>query len=340
MNENPPPRVVLDISWEAILKVAGFVVGVWAVYVLREIFLVLAIVFIFVAAVNPIISRFEHRVSRPVAVSLFYVCLLLVLGALSYAFIPLLASQVNGLLVQFPTIVEKARPLTEGNYGDLVKQALNTLSSSLSSFSATLVSNATAFAGAVTTLVSALVLSFYLLLEEESARGFFAQVLPRHRYEAVYNTVRKVSDRMGSWLRGQALLMLIIGLSNLVVYVIIGVKSPIPLALWAGLCEAIPYVGPILGVLPALIVALTTGSVLQAILVVALGLVLIQQLESHIVVPRVMSKAVGLSPIFVIIAVLAGFKLFGPAGAILAIPLAAVIAVVIEEWPQLRKLWE
>jgi predicted PurR-regulated permease PerM len=95
-----------------------------------------------------------------------------------------------------------------------------------------------------------------------------------------------------------------------------------------------------LGLLPAVIVALTTGGPVQAILVLVLGYVVIQQLESHIVVPRVMSKAVGLSPVLVILALTVGVKLLGLTGAIIAVPIAAIISVVVGEWSELRKVWE
>ncbi len=331
---------MLDVSWEALLKVLALGAGIWLAYTLREVWVTLALVFIFVAAVAPVITRLEKKMARIWAVSLFYLIIILAVAGFIVSFVPVLVGQLNDLIRRFPNIEQVFAPLTQAGYGSIVSEALNNVSSSLSSFSSTLVVNATAFAGGVAIVVSALVISFYLLLEEKNARDFFTQVLPRHRFEAVYSTVSKVSERMGSWLRGQALLMLIIGLSNLVVYLALGVPSPLPLAIWSGLTEAIPYIGPLIGVIPALVLAFANGGLLQAVLVFIFGFILIQQLEAHIVVPRVMSKAVGLSPVFVILAVLSGFRLAGITGAILALPVAAAIAVVVEEWPNLRKLWE
>ena len=98
--------------------------------------------------------------------------------------------------------------------------------------------------------------------------------------------------------------------------------------------------GPTLGMLPALIVALTTGNLLQAALVLIISMGVVQQFEAHIVVPKIMGRAVGLSPVLVILALLTGDKLFGLLGAVFAIPIAAIISVVVGEWPQLRKIWE
>ncbi len=338
-----PQTHIIDISWTALFKVLGLAAGLWLVVTLREIFLIMVMVFIFVAAVNPLVSRFEKRMSRPLAVTLFYAIVLAVLALISYSFVPLLTRQLNDLTHNLPTIVENVRPLIGGlQVGDtsLFDQVVSSVTSGLNNFSKILYDNTVSFVGALVTIVTTLVISFYILLEEKNAKQFFTQVLPRHRFEAVYETVRKIADRMGSWLRGQAILMLIIGAANLLVYLLIGLQSPLPLAIWAGLCEAIPYVGPYLGLLPALIVAISTGSILQVVLVIVLGLVVIQVLEGNILVPKVMGKAVGLSPVLVILSLLAGFKLFGVAGAVLGIPAAAAIAVIVEEWPNLRKLWE
>jgi predicted PurR-regulated permease PerM len=134
--------------------------------------------------------------------------------------------------------------------------------------------------------------------------------------------------------------MVVIGLSELVIYLLLGLPTPLPLGLWSGICEVIPYIGPALGILPALIVAFTTGGIIKGLLVFIFAGILVQQLEAHVVVPKIVGRAVGLSPVLVIIAVLVGGKLFGLIGAIVAIPTAATIAVVVGEWHNLRKIWE
>lgn len=336
-------RIILDISWEALLKVLAFVVGIWLVVLLREVLILLFAVFILVAAVNPTISRWQKHMSRFLAVLLFYAIFLGVVAVIVSVFVPSFIRQVNDLARALPEILDRLRPWLasfQTGSSSIVDQTFAGFERSFQGISQGIVERTFVLFGGLATVFTGLVLGFYLLLEESNAREFFHQVLPHHRFEAVYNTVSKISDRMGSWVRGQVLLMLIIGASNLIVYLAVGLPSPLPLAIWAGLCEAIPYIGPLIGVLPAVIVAITTGSVLQAVLVVILGFFLIQQLEAHVVVPKVMSKAVGLSPVLVILALTVGVKLFGLIGAILAIPVAAIISVVVGEWSSLRKIWE
>ena len=342
--EKQPHRLELDISWITLFRVLALAVAIWAALALRDILLRLFVVFIFVAAVSPTVSRLEKHMPRFLAVAFVYSLMLGAFTLITFSFLPLFMSQVNNLIRELPSIVDKARPFVQswqsGHHGSLVNQAIDNLDSSLNTLSRDLIGNTVHFFGGVVTVVTGLVLSFYLLLEEENARDFFHQVFPHHRFEAVYATVTKISERMGGWVRGQLFLMLVIAIFNFVGYSVIGISSPLPLALWSGICEVIPYVGPVLGLIPAVIVALTTGTILQAVLAFLICYLLIQQIEAHIVIPKVMSKVLGLSPVLVIIALLVGIKLLGLLGAVVAIPSAAIVSVIVGEWHELRKIWD
>jgi len=294
--------------------------------------------------VNPTISRMQGYMSRFLAVLLFYVLMLAVLVVLGYVLIPNLINQMRELAKALPEFARHSQELLHSpqytQYVAYVDRGVAAIVNALNGFSQNFVDVTVNLLGNLAIVFTGVVISFYLLLEEKNAREFLHQVLPHDRFKPVYHTVSKISERMGHWGRGQLNLMLVIGVSNLVAFLLLGVHTPLPLAVWAGVCEVLPYIGPFIGLIPAVIVALTTGSVLQALLVILVSLVVIQQLEAHIVVPRIMSKAVGLSPVLVILALLVGAKLFGIAGAILGVPIAAVISVIVGEWPQLRTLWE
>ncbi|MCC2631785.1 MAG: hypothetical protein K0S20_484 [Patescibacteria group bacterium] len=336
-------QVELTISWEALLRILAFVVGIWLVVILKEVFVMLFGVFIFVAAANPTIQKLQKYMSRTLAVTLFYTVMLAVFALIISVLVPQLVRQANDLVHALPSILDSIRPLFDSvqtGSSSLGNQAIDSAKSSIANASGNIVQTTFTIFGGLATLLTALGLGFYLLLEENNAREFFHQVLPQHRFEAVYNTVSKISERMGSWVRSQLLLMAIIGTANLIVYVVLGIPTPLPLALWAGLCELIPYIGPVLGVLPAAAVAFTADGLLKAVLVIGIGFVLIQQLETHVIVPKLMGRAVGLSPVLVIISITIGAKLLGLTGAILAIPVAAIISVIVGEWSSLRKIWE
>lgn len=336
-------EVTHDIGWVSLLRILALGVGIWAVITLSQVIFFMIVVFIFVAAVNPTIAYLQRYMSRALAVTFFFVTLLLVLGGLLWAFVPVLVRQIGELITVYPTLFERVSPyLTESQasaYSSFVGHISTSINTTLEHLSGDVIARGTSFFGGFLTFITGLVISFYLLLEEKNAKEFFHQVLPRHRFQAVYTTVQKISEKMGYWIRGQVVLMLIIAVANFIAYLAIGLPTPLPLALWNGLCEAIPYVGPVLGVIPAFVIALVKGNFLAAALVLVAGFV-IQQLESSFIVPRVMSRAIGLSPVLVILALVTGGQLFGIFGAVIAVPAAAIISVIVQEWPRLRKLWE
>ena len=132
---------------------------------------------------------------------------------------------------------------------------------------------------------------------------------------------------MGMWLRGQLFLSFIVGLLVYIGLLILGVKYALVLALIAAILEIIPFIGPTIAAIPAILVGLT-DSWIKALVVVILYFV-VQQLENHIIVPKVMQKAVGLNPIVVIIVIMVGAKLGGIVGALIAVPVAAAIGVFV-----------
>ncbi len=341
--EQSDQTVTIDISWSLLIKLAVAALIVWSAFALREIIFMVFVVFIFVAAVNPTIKGWQKHMSRTVAVALFFTLLLLVLGLITWLFVPRVIEQISELVRKSPTIIDQFRPFLTNIQSDQLNSILDNASSSLTNGAKTVSTNIwqglMGVFGGIATLVSGLVLSFYLLLEEKNAREFFHQVFPRNRYMAAYNTVQKISDQMGMWIRGQLTVMLLVGILNFIAYLAIGVPSPLPLGIWSGLCEIIPYIGPVLGVLPGVVVAATTGNMVAVILVIVINYVVIQQLQNFVITPRVMSRAIGLSPALLILAMLTGVTLFGIFGAVIAIPCAAIVAVIAGQWTQLKEIW-
>ena len=336
-------RITFDVSWRALIKIVLLGACLYVASLLRDVLVMLLVVFIIVAAVNPTVVFLQKRMSRVFAVSLLYILAAAILGLIALTLLPLFFSQFKELINQVPHFSAALAPglaRLHANYPGVAVPTLSTLTRSVSDLPSIFVQSAYEVAGSLATIVTGIVISFYLLLEEKNAKEFFHQVLPSDRYRAVYLTVAKISERMGRWVRGEALLMFLIACSSFVLYLVLGVPTPLPLAVWTGLMEAVPVVGGILGILPAVAVTLTVGGPLRALAVFLAYFILIQQAEAHFIVPKIMGKALGLSPVLVIIALLIGVKLFGLLGALVAIPTAAVISVIAGEWPSLRRIWE
>jgi predicted PurR-regulated permease PerM len=174
-----------------------------------------------------------------------------------------------------------------------------------------------------------LILTFYLLLEADRIVGGMLRLVPRERRDAVRSAARQVRFKVSAWLNGQLILSAIIGSSSALVLGLLGVPYFFVLALLSAFGELVPYLGPILAGVPAVLMAATVSWQLAA---AVLAFVVVQQLaENYVLVPRIMEQQVGISPAGVIVALLVGGSLLGVVGAVLAVPTAAVVQVVVQE---------
>ena len=192
--------------------------------------------------------------------------------------------------------------------------------------------------GSLITFVSVLVIVFYLLLEVEAIKKIIQSVTPNKFQTYTTQLFVQAQNKINFWLKGQIILCLIIGILTYIGLLILGVKYALLLALIAGVFEIIPYLGPILGAIPAVFLAFTQNP-FTAFLVILLYLI-IQQLENSILVPKIMSKTIGLNPIIILIVFLIGGKLYGLIGALLAIPIATALSVLIKDYFELKRKQE
>ena len=331
-------RIKIDISTVTLLKILFIALAVWLLIVVRDIIVLFFIVLIIVAALAPIVDKMSKYMPRIVALILLSLVFVLIIGLFGYLLIPPAVKQLSHLAINLPSIASKYQPFYE-NLQSVIRnyqEGLINISSQLGNLSSGIYSTTVGFLSGVMVFFTILVLSFYMLLEQKTLESILLNIIPPKRKEKIVEIISKITAKMGNWLRGQAILMLLVGLLDGVALVSLGIPYVIVLAIWGALTDVIPYIGPWLGLIPAFFIALTI-SPLKALLVL-IAYVVIQQIEAQFFVPKIMGKAVGLSPVIVILAVLIGAKLMGILGVIIAIPVAAIISVLIQEWPELRKI--
>lgn len=312
----------IDISHKTIFFIAGFIGLLWALYQIREVIILLFMAIILMSALSPLVERMEKiKIPKALAIALIYLVIVGIIASLISMGITPLIEQTNNLARALPKTLENALP---ANFIDK-----NTLEKEVGSFTTNAVSVTIKIFSEIIAIISVGVLTFYLLLERDKLDHLIAQFFIG-REEKVKRIVRRIEDKLGAWLRGQIVLSLMIGVSAYVALFLIGVPYALPLAILAGLMEVVPVIGPIISSVPSILIAYFTLSPVHA-LVTAGAFFVIQQLENHVIVPQLMKKAVGLNPLIVILAVAMGGKLLGIAGALLAVPIAVTIQVVIEE---------
>jgi predicted PurR-regulated permease PerM len=179
-------------------------------------------------------------------------------------------------------------------------------------------------------IVTVVILSFYLLIESEAIFAFMMRFVPETKRTSVAVAARQAVTKVSAWLRAQLVLAGVMGTFAAVGLGLFGVPYFYVVALIAAVGETIPIVGPVVGGVTAVAIALTVSARLA--FWVGVYFLVLHQLEANILVPKLMERRVGVSPVAVMVALLIGGELWGLVGAILAIPTAAILSVVLEEF--------
>lgn len=325
----------INISTSTILRVIFILLALVFLYLIKDILIIVFVAVIIAAAINGPVSWLQgHKVPRLLGVIFIYLLLLLLLALVVTLIFPPLAEQIKQLATYFPELMEKiglsfqewwGKYKLEGNLQTFLDKISNKLAYATSSVFGTIIG---LFGGLVSAVII-LVISFYLAVQEKGAKRFLVSLTPNEHQSYISDLIERIESKIGGWLRGQLLLMFIIGCLTYIGLYFLGVKYALTLALVAALFEIIPYIGPILAAIPAVILAFLQAPFL-ALLVILLYIV-IQQLENYIIYPQVMKRTVGLNPIVIIIVMLIGAKLAGVLGIILAVPVAAAVAEFLKD---------
>jgi predicted PurR-regulated permease PerM len=171
--------------------------------------------------------------------------------------------------------------------------------------------------------------SIYMLLEAHAARRFFLAMLPhahRRRADAI---IMQVDAVLGGFIRGQVLVAIVVAIMVTAMLLLLRVPYAVLIGVWAGVLDVVPYLGAAAGAIPGVAIAFLSNGVLDAVLV-SFGFAAIFELEGNLIAPKIVSRTVGISPLTVVFAVIVGGEIFGPTGMLIAVPVAGVIRVVIE----------
>jgi len=334
-----PKSLILWTIWMTALAV----VVVWCAFLVRAVLLLIYMSGLLAIGFSPIVRLIERQKVLPIgskrfprwlAILSLYLIILSVLTGIGFMIVPPLIHQAQQLWTSLPDLFERGQRflIEKGVLRDHVtlRQAVEAAPGGGSGEAVGTVFGAVAgVVGGLFGLITMLILTFYILIEADSLRNTMLRLFPARDRARAAAASRDITMKVSAWLTGQLLLGGIIGSSSAVGLWLLGVPFFYVLALISGIGELIPVVGPILSAIPAFAIA-STVSMKKALLVV-LFFILQQQFENHVLVPKVMQRQVGVSPVTVIVALLVGGKLLGILGAILAVPTAAILQVVFTE---------
>jgi predicted PurR-regulated permease PerM len=328
----------IEVGTKVLIRAALLIGAAYIVYLIRDVVILVLLAVLTAAALVPAIARLQRvGLSRTAAVIISYAILFSVGVILLAVFFPLFFSEMKQFLKNWPEYAKRLDTFMSGI--ETYAQSIG-LQFSKDEFSQNIEGNITQWLSQIfsTTVnvfqgiihfIGYFFLALYLSLEERGIEKFFLLLTPKQYHAQALSIATRMQGKVSQWLFGQMLLMLIafgiyyVGLS------LLGVPYALAIAVFGGLMEILPYVGPILAAVPAIVIGLLASPVLG---VSALAFYIVaHQVEAHIVAPQVMKHSAGLNPVALIIAILVGLELGGALGIVLAVPITMMLSVFVDD---------
>jgi len=313
----------------------------WSLFIIREALLLLYLSVVLSLGFAPMVRRIEARrwlgrkrqTPRWLAILVVYAVLIALAVAALKMIVPPLISQARDLGSHLPEYLDRAQSWLIDHHmqsrvytmAELLERGPNT-DSTMTGILGVL----NQAVGIIFTGFTVLLLSLYLLVEGNDMFHAFVKWMPADARPLWSRLASDAAVKVGAWMSGQFLLCVLIGTSATIGFWIIGLPYFYVLGLICGLGEMVPLIGPIVSAIPAVLVAMTLG--LNTAVITTIFIFVQQQVETNIIVPRLMQKQTGISPMLVMVAILIGGSLLGVVGALLAVPTAAVIQIMVREY--------
>ncbi len=367
------PQLTVNFSVSSIarsaLTILGIIIALWAVYQMSDKLILLVLGFFLAAIIDPTVRMMEKwGIPRGIAILIHYFFIIFIVLFLLVSLIPIIAQQIQNiavLITEFlnafrqnprielpllgPDVNERLTALARAIVDNLTitqfTNNLQTLGQSMSGVAQGWVAFATRVAGSVVGFfvqsVIVLAFTFFIQIEKEKLRSWLSSFFASRYRNYMDEKADAIYQKISQWARGQLLLGFTIGLLVFVALNILGMSEyAVTLAALAALTEFIPYIGPFIAAVPAVLIGLSQGGFMWALIVAGVYYV-IQWCENNLLVPLIMKRAVGISPIAIMFAMLVGVSF--PAivhpilGLLLAVPATTIIVIFLEDWRKSRQ---
>ena len=316
----------------------------WIFYRFYQVVFALFFAIVLGTVIRPVVTWLNRRgLPRIAGVLAVYLLLLALIVGFVLLVFPSIVEQGSTISAAVPGYYQSLREWMTNSPNQLIVQLSTFLPAALPGlapieqtgqqvliFAGQAVGYITGAAKAVFLVTTILLLAFHWTLDGPRTIQSLLQLVPKSQRESISELISAIEEKVGFYIAGQGVLCLVIGILSLVTYLLIGLPNALVLALVAGVLEAVPLIGPLLGAIPAGVIALSIAP--SKLIWVVVATLVIQQTESIFLVPRVMRKAVGVNPFVSLLAIFAFSSLFGIAGALMAIPTAAIIQLLLDRF--------
>lgn len=316
--------------------------SIYFLYLLREVLVVFGLGALLAYLLFRPVSFIEKKGLRRVwAILILYLLVLVIIAVLVLLLLPGMIKELSELARLLPAYTRefeqmaerldhmKLPPELKAGLSDNISQGRASIYNALNNF----IGGFYDFLGKMLAVVFSPILAFYIMNDWEKIKESFLNLLSPRARRQCSSLAEQIDSVLIEFLKGHLMVAGFVGTMVGIAAVLLGVRFPLLLGLVAGVADLIPYFGAFLGAVPAVLVAL--GSSLQLALYMALAVFLIQQVESNVITPRIMSSKLGIHPLLLVFALLSGGKLLGIWGMLFAVPILATLKVIVK-WAYLK----
>jgi predicted PurR-regulated permease PerM len=336
-----PQTIVLQITVKGIVLLLAALVVIWLLTNFSTILFILFLAILLAVAITPPVERMEEQLPRSLAILVVYVLLLGIVSAAVGLLVPLLADQINQLSQSLPQITQNVLDLPkrwvvpyfpglEGTANNLPQELSTEVGTVAGSVGGLLVSLGRTLTTIIINTLIILVVAFFLTADAQFAPHFIARFFPPRYRPAASGLAREIGGRLGHWVRAQLLIGLFFGVAFGLGLAVLGVPYAFSLGVAGAVLELIPYIGGAIVTIMAMLVALPISPwIALGVLVLE---VVVANIESHVIYPKLVGDIVGLHPLVIIIALFIGAEVGGVLGALLGVPVAVVLEVLFDHF--------
>jgi predicted PurR-regulated permease PerM len=324
-------HIRFELAPSTMFNIVLIIAGLWLLFKLLPVFLVLIAAFFIVETLNPAVHWMEEKkVKRGLSIAIVFVSLLIITVVTAIFTIPALLAQASSIMDQEPILrIQLADRLTGFPFSEALAKWLRNFKYG----GVMTVASATTFSmealGFITYTLGAIFLALYLMIDRDRMRGGLYAIVPRTHHIRLSRVMMNLQNILGAYIRGQIITSLSIGVFILILLFACGVENALALAVFGSIADVLPYIGIFLPMAAAVLSAAPHGAAITIVVLAAMFLYM--EFESRVLVPRVYGKALRLPSTVVLISLLAGGTLMGIAGALLALPFAAAVMMLIDE---------
>jgi len=319
-------NINLDISWSFIFKIVLTIFVVYFLYIIKTILVYVLFGLIVSILLGPAID-FLHKLKlhRTLATFLVYISVFGFIGLMIYSVSPIFISEIQHFSQNFQMYFDKVSPLLSG-LGFDVFQSTETFTAAIRDWligaSASIISSVASIFGGILLTLTVFTIAIFFSLEEKGIEKFIVLLFPKKYESTMLDAWKKTQRKISAWFGARFLSMLLVGILVAFICMILGIRYPILFGILAAAADIVPFIGPIVS--GSIVTLFALSQSVQTAIIIAVAFVIIHSFEANIIMPILSVKLINLPAVLVIISLLIGETLWGPIGAILAIPLFGI----------------